>query len=78
MFIELPLEDAEEGMCRELQKSTYRTRDAAQNWEREYCEYLEGIGFTRGRAPPCAFHHEGRDLRAAVHGDDFTALGWEK
>jgi hypothetical protein len=78
MFIELPPEDAEEGMCGELLKSTYGKRDAAQNWERENCEYLEGIGFARGRAPPCAFHHEGRDLRAVVHGDDFTALGWGK
>jgi hypothetical protein len=41
-------------------------------------EYLGGIGFARGMATPCAFHHEERDLKAAVHGNDFTALGWGK
>ena len=31
--IELPEADYEEGVCRKLEKSVYRTRDAAQNWE---------------------------------------------
>ena len=33
VFVELPPEDAEEGMCGRLLKSMYGTRDAAQNWE---------------------------------------------
>jgi hypothetical protein len=45
VFVELT-GDAEEGIRGELQKSMYGTRDAAQNWEREYYEYLEGIGFS--------------------------------
>ena len=33
------------------------------------------MGFARGKASPCIFHHKGRDLRVVVHGDDFTELG---
>ena len=35
MYVELPPEDAQEGMCGILDKSMYGTRDAAQNWEYE-------------------------------------------
>ena len=31
LYVELPPEDAEEGMCGKLEKSMYGTRDAAQN-----------------------------------------------
>ena len=34
VYIELPEEDSEEGMCGKLLKSLYGTRDAAQNWDR--------------------------------------------
>ena len=53
----------------------YGTRDSAQNWEYEYCESMEGIGFKRGKASPCVFHQEERGIRAVIHGDDFTLLG---
>ena len=33
VFVQLPQEDYEEGMCGELVKAMYGTRDAAQNWE---------------------------------------------
>ena len=33
------------------------------------------MGFTRGTASPCYFHHEGRNLHVVVNGDDFTCLG---
>ena len=33
VYVELPQEDAQEGMCGMLKKSMYGTRDAAQNWE---------------------------------------------
>ncbi len=75
VFIELPEEDQEEGMCGMLKKSMYGTRDAAMNWERTYTEFLEGVGFRQGRSTPCAFRHVDRDLRIVVHGDDFTILG---
>ena len=36
IFIKLPAEDAEDGMCGMLDMSLYGTRDAAQNWEDTY------------------------------------------
>ena len=78
VYIELPAEDYEEGMCGKLEKSMYGTRDAAQNWEAAYCEFMEKIGFKRGIASPCIFRHKSRNLRVVVHGDDFTILGWEE
>ena len=78
VFVDLPNEDNEEGMCGELMKAMYGTRDAAQNWEFEYREFLEGIKFERGVAHPCVFYHRNYDLHAVVHGDDFTVLGNEE
>ncbi len=63
-------------MCGELQQSMYGTRDAAQNWEKEYSDFMMGIGFERGESTPCIFYHKDKELRAVVHGDDFTILGW--
>ena len=37
-----------------------------------------GIGFKAGVASPCTFRHESRDVRAVVHGDDFTLIGPRK
>ena len=48
VYIKLPAEDSEEGMCGKLDKAMYGTRDAAQNWEEEYSETLIAIGFSRG------------------------------
>ena len=55
--------------------SLYGTRDAAQNWEEEYCETLIAMGFSRGLSSPCAFYHKQHNLRLVVHGDDFTSIG---
>ena len=46
VYVELPAEDYEEGKCGKLERAMYGTRDAAQNWEMEYSEFLTGIGFT--------------------------------
>ena len=78
VYVELPKELAEEGKCGKLEKSMYGTRDAAQNWEVEYSEWLQQVGFTRGKASPCAMFHPRRNLRLVVHGDDFTLLGAEE
>ena len=32
VYVKLPAEDSEEGMCGRLNKAMYGTRDAAQNW----------------------------------------------
>ena len=47
------------------------------NWEFEYGEFLENLGFEKGKATPCAFHNSEYKLRIVVHGDDFTVLGNE-
>ena len=78
VFVKLPPEDEETGMCGLLLKSMYGTRDAAQNWEFEYSEFMKLIGFNRGEAVPCLFNHPKKTLRVAVHGDDFTILGSEE
>ena len=36
LYVQLPTEDADEGMCAKLNKAMYGTRDAAQNWEYAY------------------------------------------
>ena len=64
-------------MCGKLVKAMYGTRDAAQNWEYEYSEFMDTIGFKRGKASPNIFYHEARNIRAVIHGDDFTILGNE-
>ena len=64
-------------MCGKLDKSMYGTRDAAQNWEETYVGFMESLGFQRGRASPCVFSHAKRGVRAVIHGDDFTILGFE-
>ena len=55
----------------------YDTRDAAQNWEAEYSEFMESIGFKRGIASPCVFNHPERNMKAVIHGDDFILSGDE-
>ena len=74
VYIELPAEDQEEGMCGKLNMSMYGTRDAAQNWEHMYTEWLESSGFKRGVCNPCVFWNKGKNIRLVVHGDDFTLL----
>ena len=75
VFVDLPEEDYEPGMCGKLVKSMYGTRDAARNWEKEYTGFMRDAGFKQGLASPCAFYHQDRNIRAAIHGDDFTLLG---
>jgi len=43
VYVELPDEDAEPGMCGKLIKSMYGTRDAAQNWGEEYAKFMVEI-----------------------------------
>ena len=77
VYVQLPFEDQLPGYCGKLLMSLYGTRDAAQNWEFEYAEFLKDCGFAVGQAVTCLFHHAQRDIRLAVHGDDFTVLGPE-
>lgn len=78
VFVELPPEDAEPGVRGKLNMAMYGTHDAPQNCEFEYGELMESIGFRKGKATPCFFYHEARNVRFVVYGDDFTVLGNDK
>ena len=54
LYIKLPEGDQEEGMCGILYKSLEGTRDAAQNWEYTYSNFMINIGFERGKATPAS------------------------
>ena len=75
VYVKLPDEDYEAGMVGKLLKSMYGTRDAAQNWEFEYRDFMETERIIVGKSTPCAFRHPERKLRVVIHGDDFTVLG---
>ena len=45
VYVQLPAEDQEEGMCGKLVKSMYGTRGTAQNWEMEYTKFMTDAGF---------------------------------
>ena len=77
VYVKLPDEDYEEGMCGKLNKSMYGTRDAAYNWEVEYVRFMNSVGFVHGKTSPCIFYHSGKDIRCVIYGDDFTLLGSE-
>ena len=54
----------------------YGTRDAAQNWEAEYQEFMiKDCQFKSCLTTPCMFYLKEKNLRAVIHGDDFTVLG---
>ena len=80
IFVVIPDEDYEigdEGMVGQLNLSLYGTRDAAMNWAKTYTDFLVLIGFVKGKASPCNFHHPDRGISTTVHGDDFTSSGTE-
>jgi len=70
-------EDGDEWRVGKLNLSLYGTRDAAMNWAEHYTQVLRKNGFTVGRASPCNFYHEGKEISLTVHGDDFTSCGLE-
>ena len=81
VYVQIPQEDLqpnEEGVCGKLNYSMYGTRDAAQKLFEEYSKGLLDVGFTQGKATPCVFYHEGRNIRTYVHGDDYVSTGISK
>ena len=77
IYSKLPPGDNQPGMVGRLNKAMYGTRDAAQNWECEYREFMVKTGFTACRSSPCIYWHKQRDIRGVIHGDGFTILGSE-
>ena len=53
LYIDLPKEDAEEGMVGLLLRTIYGTRDAAQNLQNEYAGYITALDFQVGKGSPC-------------------------
>ena len=74
-FVELPPAMQWAGYCGRLLRCMYGTKSAAMRWEDTYTQALGRLGFAQGRASPCCYTHESRDLQLVVHGDDFTVLG---
>ena len=77
-YVQLPPDDVipgEENMCGRLHFSIYWTLDAAAIWSEECTDRLVPMGFTVGKASPCAFVHSSRGLGAYVHGDNFVVIG---
>jgi hypothetical protein len=78
VYVDLPPEVKRPGMCARLRRCLYGTRDAPARWEAFLAGELEKMGFHRGKASPCCFRHDSRDLRCIVHGDDFVFAGGDK
>ena len=74
IYIRLPEEDAEEGMCGLCLKSLYGFLDAASCWHDEVSNMLTENGFHVGKACPALFRHEKEEVIGLVHGDDFDTL----
>jgi hypothetical protein len=78
VYVAIPDEDwcpGDEVKVACLNLSLYGTRDAAQNWSNTYSQHLQSIGFSRGKASPCNFWHQGRSIALTVHGNDYTSIG---
>ena len=58
-----------------LERTLYGTRDAANAWADEIKTLMLGHAFEQGKSSPCVYVHKPRELKVAVHGDDFVVLG---
>ena len=54
----------------------YGTQDASHIWQLDYVNPICGElgGFRRGKHSAALFHNPNKDVRVAVHGDDFVCL----
>ena len=74
-YIDLPPEDAEEGMVGLLLRTMYGTRDAAMAFDRFATEVMEGAGYVMGMSTPCVYRHKSEPSVAWRHGDDIIVAG---
>ena len=77
-FVELPEEVSKPGYCARLKYWLYGMRPAARAWEEEYAGKLVSEGYVQGNSVPTVFRHAKKEISGAVHGDDFTFLGYEE
>ena len=74
IYIKLPEEDDEPGMCGLCHKALYGFLDAASCWSDEVSHMLNHNGFAVGKASPALFRHDAEEIIGLVHGDDFLTL----
>ena len=74
IYIKLPEEDDEPGMCGLCLKSLYGFLDAASCWSNEVTDMLTENRFHVGKASPALFRHDSEEIKGLVHGDDFVTL----
>ena len=74
-YIELPPEDAEEGMVGLLLRTMYGTRDAAAAFDRFATEVRESSGYITGASTPCVYRHCREPSVGWRHGDDIILAG---
>ena len=74
IYIKLPEEDDEPGMCGLCHKALYGFLDAASCWSDEVSDMLNHNGLAVGKACPALFRHDVEELIGLVHGDDFLTL----
>ena len=74
-FVQLPPERWTEGKCARLIYTLNGMRTAGSNWEKEYSNTSEMVGFCPGRATVVAFYHGEREVRIVMHGDDCGVEG---
>lgn len=77
VFIKLPPVDEEEGMVGRLDKTMYRTRDAANLFGEFSILEFRALDFEAGLYSPCLLHRKKDDVIVFQHGDDIAALGDE-
>ena len=78
IYVVLPPEAAEPGMCAKLVRSLHGTRCAPARWGSAVHPDLAGLGVEAGKASACCFWHTSRGVRCVAHGNDFTFTGCDE
>lgn len=71
-WVELPAEFWEHERFARLKRWLYDMRKAAAVWEEDYAKRKEAEGCRKGNGAPTVVYNAKTEVRAVVHGDDFT------
>ena len=63
--------------CARLNASMHGTWEVATNWHEHRRQQFFGLGFTHGKASPCSFLRNRRDLEVLVHDDGHLVSAME-
>eukprot|EP00969_Alexandrium_andersonii_P255209 11281150-Alexandrium_andersonii.AAC.1 len=61
MYVALPPDVSQPGMCAKLRRGLYGTRAAPARWEGLRAPTLESFGIARGKASACCFYNAALD-----------------